>query len=595
MILSSASVVPEWERLFPGYMEWELACLRQRARVVTVDNEKLAQGQLEVTFDWPLRGKWIPLRAEFQSTHPYVRPQVFLCTTQANWPERHVAPDSGNICLLGRDSAQWQPEWSLAELLQRQLEGALFGGGEEDPQGEPAEYWWNHIGHGHLRDSYCLVDSDWDLTSTDDGDLELVVSFEPPPRGTPTAKPQIRAYVRRVFDKKGETIAQWTMPLPLGLAEGRVVRVPWHRHDSALLPRADVGRRLTELRQAHFGGPGKREALPGGIQIRPFVFLHPIELDEDRTGDGWLVGLEWGDAKDFRDRPIAAPKGAVIPILRAGRSDMGARVPAIVTLAGRKVTVVGVGALGAPIAIDLARNGVGQLTLVDFDVVEPGNSVRWPLGAPAWGKPKIDALKEYIEVNFPGCKVEHRSHALGMCFTPTDDELLAEVLADADLLVDAAASHSVNRLLWDRSQRRGVPMIQLGATPEVRGGTVVHYPIGGPCVLCLQRARIAGIVDEPTGSDDEKRVQPAGCGERTFVGADYDLQELSLQAIRQAVAVVSGNLTASVVDTLGLAADGDRSAPPVWRRQTLDSSPECGCGKIRDASATAPEVSAQLV
>lgn len=587
--MSGTAPVPEWERLFPGYMEWELTCLRRRARAVT---QKLAKGQLEVTFDWPLRGEWIPLRAVFQSTHPYVKPQVMLCTAPEDWPERHVAPDTGNICLLGRDSAQWQPEWSLADLLERQLEGALFGGGEEDPQGEPAEYWWNQIGQSRLRDSYCLVDSDWDFASTPEGDLELALLFEsPPPRSE--QPPKIRAYVRRVFNKRGETVAAWTMPLPSDLAGGRVIRVPWYRLDSVLLPRPNIAQRLTKLRQDYFGGPGRREALPGGINIRPFVFLHPIELDETRKGDGWLVGLEWGDAKDFRERPGSGPKGTAIPVFRAGRSDMGARVPATAALADCKITVVGTGALGAPIAIELARNGTRRLELVDFDVVEPGNSVRWPLGTPAWGKSKVSALKEYIEAHFPGCHVEPRSHAFGMTSNPTDDELLTDVLADTDLLIDASASHGVNRLLWDRTQRLGVPMIQLGATPEVRGGTVVHYPIGGPCVLCLQRARIAGNVDEPAGSDDERRVQPAGCGERTFIGADYDLQELSLQAIRQAVAVLSGGLFASVVDTLGLAVDGDRSTPPIWRRQALQPSPECNCRKIRHAIATKPSSPAQ--
>lgn len=580
--------MPEWERLFPGYMDWELACLRRRARAVTIAPENLAQGQLEVTFDWPLRGKWIPLRAEFQSTHPYARPQVTLCTAPDDWPERHVAPDSGNICLLGRDSAQWQPEWSLADLLERQLEGALFGGSEEDPQGEPAEYWWNLIGRSRLRDSYCLVDSGWDFASTVSGGLDLVVSFEPPaPRGAQPTVPRIRAYVQRVFNNRGETVAEWTMPLPPDLAGGRVVRIPWRRLDSVLLPRPNIGQRVGELRRHHFGGLGRREALPGGFNIRPFVFLYQMELDETHKGDGWLVGLEWGDAKDFRDRPGSAPKSVVLPTLRAGRSDLGARVPSIAALAGRKVTLIGTGALGAPIAIELARNGLERLTLVDFDVVEPGNSVRWPLGAPAWGKSKVSALKEYIEAHFPGCNVDPRLHALGMNSNPTDDELLAEILSDTDLLIDASAAHSVNRLLWDRTQRRGVPMIQLGATPEVRGGAVVHYPVGGPCVLCLQRARIAGTIDEPAGSDDERRMQPAGCGERTFIGADYDLQELSLQAIRQAVAVVWGRLTTSVVDTLNLAASDDRSAPPMWIRQIFEPATECNCRKIRDATATA--------
>ena len=182
-------------------MAWELDCLRLRARGVVVDRERLAQGALVVTFDWPARGTWISLRAEFASTHPYVRPQVFLCSPPEQWPERHVAPDTGNICLLGRDTRQWDPTWSLATLLKNQLEGALFGGGDEDPQGEPAEYWWNQIGQATLHESYCLVDSDWAFPGVTGGQLELVVSVTPPAaRGGEPLLPTIRAYVRRVVD-----------------------------------------------------------------------------------------------------------------------------------------------------------------------------------------------------------------------------------------------------------------------------------------------------------------------------------------------------------------------------------------------------------
>lgn len=586
--VNGASSVPDWERMFPGYLDWELACLQGRARAVLVDREKLARDQLEVTFDWLVQDKWLPLRAVFQSTHPYVRPQVFLLSPPESWPERHVGPLDGNICLLGRDSAQWQPEWSLAELLERQLEGALLGDGEEDPQGEPAEYWWNMLGQSHFRESYCLVDSDWDFSTTDGGELEIVFLFDPPAAGLQLQAPRIRAYVRRVFDEEGQAVAEWTMPLPPGLSDGRSIRVSWRRLNHALLPRKDTN--LSQLRHTHFGGPGRRVDLPGGFAIRPFVFLHPIELDETRTGDGWLIGVDWGNAKDFREKAVAPPKGGVLTVLRAGRSDLGARVPAFAALAGHKIALVGVGALGAPMAIELARNGVGRLVLIDHDIVEPGNSVRWPLGTAAWGKSKINALKEHLNAHFPGCSVEVRSHAFGMINDVTDDEVLTETLADASLLIDASASHSVNRLLWDRAQRSGVPMIQLGATPEVRGGTVIHYPVGGPCVLCLQRARIVGVVDEPAGSDDEKRVQPAGCGERTFVGTDYDLQELSLQAVRQTVAVVSGHLVKSVVDTLSLADNRDQSSPPSWRRQMLEPSPDCHCESFRDASANSPPV-----
>ena len=38
-----------------------------------------------------------------------------------------------------------------------------------------------------------------------------------------------------------------------------------------------------------------------------------------------------------------------------------------------KVAIAGLGGLGSNIAVMLARIGVGQLLLVDFDIVEPSN------------------------------------------------------------------------------------------------------------------------------------------------------------------------------------------------------------------------------
>ena len=38
-----------------------------------------------------------------------------------------------------------------------------------------------------------------------------------------------------------------------------------------------------------------------------------------------------------------------------------------------KVAIAGLGGLGSNIAVSLARIGVGNLLLVDFDVVEPSN------------------------------------------------------------------------------------------------------------------------------------------------------------------------------------------------------------------------------
>ncbi|MET3654420.1 hypothetical protein ABIC75_004158 [Dyella japonica] len=261
--------------------------------------------------------------------------------------------------------------------------------------------------------------------------------------------------------------------------------------------------------------------------------------------------------------------------------------------------MIGTGALGAPLAIELARNGASELRLLDHDL-EPGNSIRWPLGAAVWGKYKVLALKQYIDQHYPSCQVEPFVHQLGGTQElQIDDEVLEKILRGVDLIIDASASHGINRLLWDHGQRAGLPLVHLGATPDVTGGTVVlHTPDGG-CPVCLQwhREEAQASIPSPPGADSTDLIQPPGCTERTFKDADYDLQELSLQAMRVAVGVLSSGKTRSesTVYTLALRDEHGGAMPPAWETSALPPPPHCPCMHERtrneDAnSADEPEV-----
>ena len=61
-----------------------------------------------------------------------------------------------------------------------------------------------------------------------------------------------------------------------------------------------------------------------------------------------------------------------------------------------KIAILGLGGLGSNIAISLARIGVGQLVLVDFDVVEPSNLNRQQYFIDDIGKYKTQAMYENI-------------------------------------------------------------------------------------------------------------------------------------------------------------------------------------------------------
>jgi sulfur carrier protein ThiS adenylyltransferase len=66
--------------------------------------------------------------------------------------------------------------------------------------------------------------------------------------------------------------------------------------------------------------------------------------------------------------------------------------------AARQATVgiMGLGGLGSPVAIALARVGVGRLILADFDVVEPSNLNRQQYFIEQIGMKKTEALKQNL-------------------------------------------------------------------------------------------------------------------------------------------------------------------------------------------------------
>lgn len=571
--------LPPWERKFPGRFDWEIRALESKATRLT---KTVKRGILQVDFDWPVGEGRINLRAIYPTGFPYLRPHVRLLGDPAGWPDRHVAPADGNVCLLGRDTSQWRPNDTLADLLDLQLESALSGTGPEDPQGEPAEVWWNGLGK---PGNYCLVDSSWNLQNADGGTLVLRVAVDrvaDDPRQPQFFTPRVRVAITEVRNEQGGVIANLAAPLPPELLVGKVCYAPWKRLDSTLLPKGNPALVLQKIRQSMPGKNRSASTVGHGLGARFFALLHPIELTENESGDGWIVGMDIGSLRHFNQRGVKQVETQVIPIYRAGKRDIGERVPAVGALAGKCIALIGVGALGAPIAIELARNGASELHLLDHDQVEPGNSIRWPLGAVAWGKYKVIALKQFIEQHYPGCQVTPFVHQLGGSQDlQTDDEALEKLLPGSDLVIDASASHGINRLLWDHCQRANLPLVRVGATPDITGGTVVLHSSDGGCPVCLQCHREGEnpSIPSPPAADSADLIQPPGCGERTFRGADYDLQELSLQAIRVAVESLSVEKSRlePMVYTLAMRDSCGSIIPPTWETSAFPPHPKCPC------------------
>lgn len=571
---SSTDVEPQqvpWERRYPGRLEYELARLHQHGSDPVVDEKALAAGRLTVSLKWPLKAGPVALRAEFPDGYPRLRPLVFLTGDPNEYPDRHCSPIDGNLCLLGRDTAQWIPSFTLAELLDSQLDHALHGGGDEDPQGESAEVWWNCFG---LPESYVLVDSDWAVGSEPKGSLTIKAAI------TGGRAPNVQAAVVRVTGASGNEILRWNGNLPAEVAAGRELQVPWVRIDGDFPPKNGGADLVRLLDTEPTFKPRPREIAHG--TFGHFVgVVYRTEIQQGVVADAWLLALQIGSKKAFDPRKPQTPDLKIIRTMRAGPSDVGWRVPAVRALRGKTIALLGVGAIGAPLALELARNGVSVMRLMDDNRVGAGNSIRWPLGASTWGKQKADSLCAFARREYPWCDAVSLVHRLGT-FTKGgegDDVMAARLLDGADLAIDASASYGATTLLYDYCKARELPLISLYATPPVIGGVVARYDAAGGCPVCLEYHHAEKTIVPPLGTGESgELIQPPSCAERTFSGGSYDLTELSLAAFRLALSTVSSGETAAVVETLSLRSSDDRVLPS-WTVDQLAPHTKCTCAK----------------
>lgn len=103
----------------------------------------------------------------------------------------------------------------------------------------------------------------------------------------------------------------------------------------------------------------------------------------------------------------------------------------------KKVVLIGVGALGAPLAEHLVRGGMTDMILIDHDDLVAGNLVRHPLTMKELGNFKAEALRDRLNSANPHACVQ----AISKAFLSDDEQ--ADQVREADLIIDTTASDDV--------------------------------------------------------------------------------------------------------------------------------------------------------
>jgi len=103
----------------------------------------------------------------------------------------------------------------------------------------------------------------------------------------------------------------------------------------------------------------------------------------------------------------------------------------------KRITIVGVGALGSHVAM-LLRNA-GELRVIDFDRVEPKNMLSQFHGKPGGGKLKVEALKGAMQFLW-GTKI----HAISAKLELNNAFVL---MRDSDLIIDCLDNGEARRVV----------------------------------------------------------------------------------------------------------------------------------------------------
>lgn len=164
-------------------------------------------------------------------------------------------------------------------------------------------------------------------------------------------------------------------------------------------------------------------------------------------------------------------------------------------LSQARVALVGMGGLGCPAALYLAAAGVGQLTLIDDDVVSLDNLQRQILYTSAdIGRPKVEAAADRLKALNP--HVEMRQVAARL----TGDNARA-LLSGHDLVLDGSDSFATRLVVNAACVALGLPLVSgsLGSFDAQLG--VFHGP-DSACYQCL----VGPAEDRPGQSCAEQGV-----------------------------------------------------------------------------------------
>ena len=200
-----------------------------------------------------------------------------------------------------------------------------------------------------------------------------------------------------------------------------------------------------------------------------------------------------------------------------------------------RVLLVGAGAIGSTMALELACAGVGHIEICDFDRVAIGNIPRHEATLSELGQFKVEVVRNLI-----------RSKNLSAKVTPVpinilEDPNFQERVRQASIVAVSVGDTNIERYINGVCVRAGVPAVYAYVGMHGSVGHVIRsIPKGREtgCLECFSRLYFTNesvIPRLPEAQDPNEVVVELGCNNPSLPGAGFDIKTVALSAVRKTI------------------------------------------------------------
>ncbi|HUC81913.1 MAG TPA: ThiF family adenylyltransferase [Flavisolibacter sp.] len=494
-------------------------------------------------------GKKQPVRIIFPAKYPFSQPkvipllasQVGAITDQPAMFQKGNQYIDGAMCLMRKD--QWNRSQNIGSILRRAQRWLLRA---TSPEGFPKDEIVEELPSLMMHIGQVLIPSGLRIPEGQKKGRLVLTQFKP------------NHYILE-HNILSDTVFDLTMgqEVFLWFAFSRKYKF------ADIFPNNGIGNVLNVL-QKQFAQPpesisGKNIALffPGDRQQWYFFKLQLVNAQTNINHIHYLIGRSIEKELYHRTKDVFDDK----------------------ILQKKRVTIIGLGALGSEVARSLARNGVGTFHLFDFDKFELGNSVRHAADLYYIGEPKVHVVRKLIAKSNPNI------HVNAFEVDILDDAgILEESLANSDICLVLTAEESVDYLINEFYKNQfDIPFVFARVSAGGLSGAVqVVQKVKTACLRCLAKHG-ADTLPVPNNNSVYQELGPeyGSCSAPAVPGSEIDTKEIALQVSRISLQHLLEKFTTTYARRLGdqyywHGPFGSKEQSPfTWETKVLEKHPDC--------------------